>query len=136
MGPQDIVNEGNSATSSGARTGCRPRLSSAVRRRPDLSPIDYKQILLINRKLTYRPEQASANGDKSTKNNNFRQVLTARRVAHGLELRRAELVLVQQLVELGAVALGDARRLRHVAVGDLQQLGQVVALELAARLDE
>src|SRR5690606_20375365 len=55
---------------------------------------------------------------------------------HGLERRRLEPVALEQLVELGAVAPGEPRRLRDVARGDLQQLHEVVVLEAAARLLE
>ncbi len=47
------------------------------------------------------------------------------RRARTLELGRIEVVLVQQLVELGAIALGNSRRLADVATGNLQQLGEV-----------
>src|SRR5258708_2700764 len=53
-----------------------------------------------------------------------------------LENLRVELVTPEQLVELGAVALGEPRRLRDVALGDLQELRQVFALEAAARVLE
>ena len=42
----------------------------------------------------------------------------------------------QQLVELGAIALGETRRLRDVALGDLEKLGQVLALEATPRILE
>src|SRR5262245_35100507 len=50
-----------------------------------------------------------------------------------LEHRGVEVMALQQLVELGAIALRQSRRLRHVAIGDLEQLGQIIALELEAR---
>ena len=43
---------------------------------------------------------------------------------------------VQQLVELGAVALGEAGGVGHVAVGHLEQAREVVTLEVAARVLE
>ena len=49
---------------------------------------------------------------------------------------RLERVAVEQAVELGAVAAGEARRLRDVARGDLEDARQVVALERAPRLVE
>ena len=45
------------------------------------------------------------------------------------EHRRRQLVLLQQTVELGAVAVGDAGGVGDVAVGQLEKLHQVVALE-------
>ena len=43
-------------------------------------------------------------------------------------------MLVQQLVELGPVAFGDFGGPGDIAIGDLQQLGQVIALEFTAGL--
>jgi len=40
-------------------------------------------------------------------------------------------VALQELVEFGAVALGKARGLGHVAAGDLEQARQIVALEMS-----
>src|SRR4029079_19747759 len=53
-----------------------------------------------------------------------------------LEHSGLEPMALQQLVELGAVALGELRRLRDVAAGYLQEPDQVVALERLARLLE
>src|SRR6266540_6976142 len=53
-----------------------------------------------------------------------------------LEHRRFEAVTLQQLVELGPVALGERRGLGYVAAGDLEQPYEVVALELLARFLE
>src|ERR1019366_4395761 len=53
-----------------------------------------------------------------------------------LEVVRHQLVATEQLVEIGAVALGKTRRLADVAAGDLQDLRQVAARELLARLIE
>ena len=53
-----------------------------------------------------------------------------------LEVVRQQLVARQQLVEVGAVALREPRRLADVAGGDLQDLRQVVAREFVARLVE
>src|SRR6185437_3070376 len=52
------------------------------------------------------------------------------------ELFRSQLVARQQLVEVGAVASRQAGRLADVATGDLQDLRQVAARELIARLVE
>src|SRR5206468_5564224 len=49
-----------------------------------------------------------------------------------LEHRRLEPVTLQKLVELGAIALGEQRRLRHVATGNLEEAHKIVALELLA----
>ena len=57
----------------------------------------------------------------------------ARRVS-GLERVGVQLVPRQQLVEVGAVALGESGRLADVARGDLQDLGEVVAGEFVPRL--
>src|SRR6476660_8228227 len=46
-----------------------------------------------------------------------------------LEHTGLESVPLQQLVELGAIALGELRCLRDVAAGDLQQPDQVIPLE-------
>ena len=46
---------------------------------------------------------------------------------------RFQLVLAQELVEVRPVAVGEPRRLRHVALGHLQQAQQVVPLEAIAR---
>ena len=51
-----------------------------------------------------------------------------------LEHAGLERVALEQAVELGAVAPGEARRLGDVAAGDLEDAHQVVALEGAARL--
>src|SRR5688572_3703906 len=53
-------------------------------------------------------------------------------VLSGLEQLRVELMALQQLVELGAVALGETRSLRDVAFGDLQQSREILALEFLA----
>ena len=45
------------------------------------------------------------------------------------EHRGLEPVPLQQLVELGAIALGELRRLGDVAAGDLEQPHQIVPLE-------
>src|SRR5690606_163423 len=47
-----------------------------------------------------------------------------------------QVVAWQELVEVGAIALGEPRRLAHVAHRDLQDLRQVIAGELVARLAE
>ena len=60
----------------------------------------------------------------------------AERRARLAEQLAMQAVLLQQPVELGAVAPRDARALRDVAAGELQYLGQVVALGLVARLGE
>ena len=46
-----------------------------------------------------------------------------------LELGGIQVMLVQQFVELGAVALGNTRRMTDITVGNLQQLGKVFAFE-------
>src|SRR4051812_43443587 len=52
----------------------------------------------------------------------------------GLEQPRLETVSLQQLVELGTIALRKPGRLRDVAAGHAQDAHQVVALEPLARL--
>src|SRR5688572_18826220 len=52
------------------------------------------------------------------------------------EQLRIELVALQQLVEFCAIALREARRLGNVALGDLEQAGEVFALEFLARFLE
>src|SRR6267378_3331462 len=52
------------------------------------------------------------------------------------ELFGRQLMTRQELVEVRSVALGEARRLTHVAAGDLQDLRQVAARELVAGLVE
>lgn len=47
-----------------------------------------------------------------------------------LELGGIERVPMQELVELGAIAAGEASRLGDVAAGHLQQADQIVELEL------
>src|SRR3970040_1457578 len=54
----------------------------------------------------------------------------------GLEGDGIEAVALEQRAEIAAAALGELRRLGDVAVGDPQHAGQVLALELAARLVE
>src|SRR6266850_3915330 len=49
-----------------------------------------------------------------------------------LEHRRFEAMTLQQFVEFSSVALGERRRLGHVATRDFQQPHEVVALELLA----
>src|SRR5688572_8105569 len=66
-------------------------------------------------------------------------VVPARQKTSGfgvLEELRVQLMALQQFVELRAVAFGQPRGLRHVAVGDAQDLREVVALELAPRVFE
>ena len=53
-----------------------------------------------------------------------------------LEIVRHQLVPPEQLVEVGAVALRQSRRLADVPPGDLQDLRQVAARELIPRLVE
>ena len=53
-----------------------------------------------------------------------------------LEIIRHQLVPSEQLVEIGAVAFRQARRLTDAAAGDLQDLRQVAAGEFIARLIE
>src|SRR5262249_51036342 len=53
-----------------------------------------------------------------------------------LELLRSELMAGEEFVELGTVAPREARGLTHVAAGDLQDLREVAARELIARLVE
>src|SRR5437763_14115930 len=53
-----------------------------------------------------------------------------------LELLRRQLVAREELVEIGAVAPREPRGLAHVAAGDLQDLREVAAGELVARLVE
>ena len=53
-----------------------------------------------------------------------------------LELLGRELVPREQLVEVGTVAPCQSRGLAHVATGDLQDLRQIAAGELIARLIE
>src|SRR5689334_4552048 len=47
-----------------------------------------------------------------------------------------ELMSLQQLVELRAIALRQPRCLRHITVGNAQYLGEIFALELAPRFLE
>src|SRR5437899_13050214 len=54
----------------------------------------------------------------------------------GLEHLRLELVALEQLVELGAIALRKLRRPGHAAAGDAQDPNQVFALEGSPRLLE
>src|SRR5213078_1117251 len=54
----------------------------------------------------------------------------------GLEHLRLELVALEQLVELGAIALRELRRPGHAAAGDAQDPNQVFALESSPRLLE
>src|SRR6059036_1781760 len=54
----------------------------------------------------------------------------------GFEHLRLELVALEQLVELGAIALRELRRLGHAAAGDAQDANQVFALEGSPRLLE
>src|SRR5712692_6238123 len=54
----------------------------------------------------------------------------------GFEHLRLELVALEQLVELGAIALRELRRLGHAAAGDAQDANQVFALEGSTRLLE
>ena len=58
------------------------------------------------------------------------------RYGAALELRRYQMMFVQQLVELGTVTLGDTRRLTDITVGYLQQLGEVLTLEMGTRVGE
>ena len=58
----------------------------------------------------------------------------ARAASALLEVLGHQLVPTQQLVEIGAVALGQARGLADVAAGDLQDLRQVAARKFIARL--
>src|SRR5204862_6163246 len=53
-----------------------------------------------------------------------------------LEQFGVELVALEKLVELRAVALREPRRLGHVAIRDATDLSEVVAPELAARVLE
>src|SRR5260221_13638697 len=53
-----------------------------------------------------------------------------------LEQSRIEIVPLQQVVELAAIALREPRRLAHVASGQPQQLRQVVELEALLRIVE
>jgi hypothetical protein len=53
-----------------------------------------------------------------------------------LEFLRCQLMPPQQFVEIGTVALGQTRRLADIAAGDLQDLRQIAARELVARLIE
>src|SRR2546426_12498199 len=53
-----------------------------------------------------------------------------------LEHRGLEAVSLEQLVELGPVALGELRRLRDVPTGDLEQAGEIGPFEGPARLLE
>ena len=46
------------------------------------------------------------------------------------------MVLVQQLVELGTITLGNTRRLTDIAVGNLQQLRQILALKVGSRISK
>ena len=43
---------------------------------------------------------------------------------------------LQKLVELGAIALRQPRRLSHVAIGDSEDLRQILALEFSPRVLE
>src|SRR4051812_40315712 len=52
-------------------------------------------------------------------------------LSRGFEELGIELVTLQELVELGAVALGEACRLGHVAFGDPEDLREILALEFA-----
>src|SRR5712664_793082 len=54
----------------------------------------------------------------------------------GLEHLRLEFVALEQLVELGAIALRELRRLGHAASRDAQDANQVFPLESAPRLLE
>src|SRR5579862_5899582 len=53
-----------------------------------------------------------------------------------LELLGCELMPCEELVEVGAVAPCETRRLTDIAAGNLQDLGQITAHELIARLIE
>ena len=55
---------------------------------------------------------------------------SGRLAGFGLEVARRELVFLQKPVELGAVAVGQTGGVGDVAVGDLQQVDEVTALEL------
>lgn len=50
-----------------------------------------------------------------------------------LEQLGIEVVPLEQFVEFGTVALGQSRRLGDVAAGDLEEFGEVFALEFASR---
>ena len=52
------------------------------------------------------------------------------------EIVGQQLVARQQLVEVGAIAFGQARRLADIAARDLQDLRQIIAREFIARLVE
>src|SRR5258706_16420193 len=54
----------------------------------------------------------------------------------GLEDRGFDAVALQELVELGAVAARELRRLRDAALGELEDAREVVALEALARVLE
>lgn len=53
-----------------------------------------------------------------------------------LEQFRVELMPLQQLVEFRAIAFGEPRRLSDIAIGDPQDLREIIALELAPRVLE
>src|SRR5262245_33986937 len=53
-----------------------------------------------------------------------------------LEFFRRELMPAEQFVEVRAIALGESRGLTHVATRDLQDLREIAACELIARLVE
>src|SRR6185436_5841748 len=52
---------------------------------------------------------------------------------NGLEQFGVEMMPLQKLVELGAIALGQSRRLGNIAPSDFQKFGEIVAFEFAAR---
>jgi hypothetical protein len=57
--------------------------------------------------------------------------------ARGLVLGRleqlgVELMTLQQFVEFGAVTFGESSRLRHIAVGNFEQLRKIITLEFLA----
>src|SRR5688572_32843067 len=75
-----------------------------------------------------RQQETSARRSSSPTTPVAAHVARARQETSGfgvLEQLWVQLVALEELVELGAVALGQARRLRHVAVGDAQDLREI-----------
>src|SRR3569833_3223562 len=100
---------------------------------PGTSPISR-----LRASISTRPWSAGRGSTSSRRANTERDAATPRS-GHGLfflEQARFEMVTAEQLVKLGAIAFGEAGRLRDAALRDLQQLHEVFALEAVARIGE
>src|SRR5690606_27940601 len=108
-----------------ATSARNPRAASALARTPDTLP---------------RTHAASARTPAASARTSLVGAWVARRRASvavaAAEQLGLELVLVQELVALRAVALREPRGLRDVAFGHLEQMREVLELDAVARLRE